>query len=202
MCKKSNTEAMRLLALARNCFYQSSIARTEEGAEVLNRMGRDYLARAKRIDPTIELRISHFVLGMGPKRCHGCAECRRSPSTVASFDAYQGRACSTARYSCRSRTRAAEPAVSRTLHFERKRPAMSVMTAARATFLPSGDQIPVLGQGTWRMAEGRRLRYPAGEQARPCSREPGCTRHPSHVAGPRRPRPRLSAAHKQPLAMD
>ena len=50
----NNAEAMRLLALAWSCFYQASISRTEGGAEVLNRMGRDYLARAKRLDPNIE----------------------------------------------------------------------------------------------------------------------------------------------------
>ena len=52
--KINNTEAMRLLALAWSCFYQASISRTEGGVEVLNRMGRDYLAQAKRLDPTIE----------------------------------------------------------------------------------------------------------------------------------------------------
>src|SRR5258708_37563442 len=30
---------------------------------------------------------------------------------------------------------------------------MTVMTATRATTLPSGEAIPVLGQGTWHMAE-------------------------------------------------
>ena len=35
---------------------------------------------------------------------------------------------------------------------------MSVMTAARSTMLPSGEQIPVLGQGTWHMAEDSRRR--------------------------------------------
>jgi diketogulonate reductase-like aldo/keto reductase len=35
---------------------------------------------------------------------------------------------------------------------------MSVMTAARSTMLPSGEQIPVLGQGTWHMAEDPRRR--------------------------------------------
>jgi len=30
---------------------------------------------------------------------------------------------------------------------------MTVMTATRATSLPSGEAIPVLGQGTWHMAE-------------------------------------------------
>jgi hypothetical protein len=53
--KMDNTEAMRLVALARSCFYQARVARTAGGAEVLNRMGHDYLARAKRLDPTIEL---------------------------------------------------------------------------------------------------------------------------------------------------
>jgi diketogulonate reductase-like aldo/keto reductase len=35
---------------------------------------------------------------------------------------------------------------------------MSVMTAVRATLLPSGEQIPLLGQGTWHMAEDPRRR--------------------------------------------
>jgi hypothetical protein len=52
--KINNIEAVRLLALARTCFYQAHISRTEGGAEVLNRMGRDYLAQAEQLDPTIE----------------------------------------------------------------------------------------------------------------------------------------------------
>jgi diketogulonate reductase-like aldo/keto reductase len=35
---------------------------------------------------------------------------------------------------------------------------MSVITAARTTTLPSGEKIPVLGQGTWHMAEDPRRR--------------------------------------------
>ena len=37
--------------------------------------------------------------------------------------------------------------------FERETPVMSVMTVDRTTLLPSGEQIPLLGQGTWHMAE-------------------------------------------------
>src|SRR3977135_3356470 len=35
---------------------------------------------------------------------------------------------------------------------------MSVITATHATTLPSGEMIPVLGQGTWHMAEDSRRR--------------------------------------------
>jgi diketogulonate reductase-like aldo/keto reductase len=35
---------------------------------------------------------------------------------------------------------------------------MTVMTATRTTMLPSGERIPVLGQGTWHMAEDPRRR--------------------------------------------
>src|ERR1700757_1417347 len=35
---------------------------------------------------------------------------------------------------------------------------MTVLTAVRTTMLPSGESIPVLGQGTWHMAENFRRR--------------------------------------------
>jgi hypothetical protein len=44
-----------LLTLARSSFHQARISLTENGAEALNRMGREYLAQAKRLDPTIDI---------------------------------------------------------------------------------------------------------------------------------------------------
>jgi hypothetical protein len=44
-----------LLALARSSFHQARISLTEKGREALNRMGREYLAQAKRLDPTIDI---------------------------------------------------------------------------------------------------------------------------------------------------
>jgi hypothetical protein len=51
--KAKIAEAMKLLALARSSFPQARNSLTEKGAEALNRLGRDYLAQAKRLDPTI-----------------------------------------------------------------------------------------------------------------------------------------------------
>jgi hypothetical protein len=41
--------------LARSSFHQARISLTEKGREALSRMGREYLAQAKRLDPTIDI---------------------------------------------------------------------------------------------------------------------------------------------------
>jgi hypothetical protein len=57
--KAKIAQALKLLGLAQSSFHQARISLTEKGREALNRMGREFLAQAKRLDPTIDISRVH-----------------------------------------------------------------------------------------------------------------------------------------------